>query len=380
MNTRKVGFHDHNYESLDDSSLKLQKLSCETFSSRQVQTAGIPPKYCPIYSNSFLSSKERGLMPTELCGNAIDCVGSSSSAFYAAEWLMGIPQVEYQLGAIPWSSSQTKSNRSSDSYLYDNSLKAYDLSRERLEPRNFGDAYRNELRSFPQSKEAGQDSAFTSSLSGLWQCVHDPYFHKEKKLAMTPVGVPLTPTGASSGSLVPNKTRIRWTPDLHERFVECVNHLGGAEKATPKGILKLMNSDGLTIYHIKSHLQKYRIAKYMPESSEGRLEKRVPTNGMEHLDSKNGMHITEALQIQLDVQRRLHEQLEIQRNLQLRIEAQGKKLQQMFEQHLKTSGSLFEPENSNILLPDEQQLNLDDIPILDVEIGCDDTKLPSKIS
>jgi len=26
-----------------------------------------------------------------------------------------------------------------------------------------------------------------------------------------------------------NKTRIRWTQDLHEKFVECVNRLGGAD-------------------------------------------------------------------------------------------------------------------------------------------------------
>jgi SHAQKYF class myb-like DNA-binding protein len=52
-----------------------------------------------------------------------------------------------------------------------------------------------------------------------------------------------------------NKTRIRWTQDLHEKFVECVNRLGGADKATPKAILKRMDSDGLTIFHVKSHLQ-----------------------------------------------------------------------------------------------------------------------------
>lgn len=33
----------------------------------------------------------------------------------------------------------------------------------------------------------------------------------------------------STGSVIQNKTRIRWTQDLHEKFVECVNHLGGAE-------------------------------------------------------------------------------------------------------------------------------------------------------
>ncbi|KAL5650582.1 hypothetical protein ACJX0J_041391, partial [Zea mays] len=117
---------------------------------------------------------------------------------------------------------------------------------------------------------------------------------------------------AAPGQGAPSKTRIRWTQDLHERFVDCVNKLGGADKATPKGILKLMNSDGLTIYHIKSHLQKYRIAKYMPVSStsEGKEKRAAAANDVQNLDPGTGMKITEALRVQLDVQRRLHEQLE----------------------------------------------------------------------
>ncbi|KAM7269678.1 hypothetical protein ACFE04_025175 [Oxalis oulophora] len=154
------------------------------------------------------------------------------------------------------------------------------------------------------------------------------------------------------------KPRLKWTADLHERFIEAVNQLGGADKATPKTVMKLMGISGLTLYHLKSHLQKYRLSKNLQghantNSAANKIgalsiaEERIPEPNVTHMNNLNtgpeqntggGLHINEALQMQIEVQRRLHEQLEVQRHLQLRIEAQGKYLQSVLEKAQDTLG------------------------------------------
>ncbi|KAK9051001.1 hypothetical protein SSX86_027626 [Deinandra increscens subsp. villosa] len=149
------------------------------------------------------------------------------------------------------------------------------------------------------------------------------------------------------------KPRLKWTPELHRRFVDAVTQLGGPEKATPKSLMRVMSIHGLTLYHLKSHLQKFRLGKIQqsPACSESKQEdldqihdfdaeiaddhKSDITSIDHNYETPNqineSLKIAQALQMQMEVQRKLHEQIEVQRHLQLRIEAQGKYLQSVLK-------------------------------------------------
>ncbi|XP_020103030.1 protein PHR1-LIKE 2-like [Ananas comosus] len=141
------------------------------------------------------------------------------------------------------------------------------------------------------------------------------------------------------------KPRLRWTADLHERFVDAVAQLGGPEKATPKTIMRTMGVKGLTLFHLKSHLQKYRLGKqsgkemteqskdaaYLSEAqSSANLSPRVATP-----DVNEGQEVKEALRAQMEVQRKLHEQVEVQKHVQIRMEAYKKYIDSLLDKAYK---------------------------------------------
>ncbi|XP_052175799.1 protein PHOSPHATE STARVATION RESPONSE 1-like isoform X2 [Diospyros lotus] len=335
------------------------------------------PYHMGIFTAMEGGSRQHKTRNPNPSGTILTRLGSPASSFYATELYMGFPQYEYPTGN-PTLCSQQPATCDLQTPPYQSSVESLYFGGPDQQPDpNFQSetGLQSGLKSPFSVYQSCNELSETQRILLLKKKLLDDFDTSERRYPSNPfegnqdpnasetaynpqlehLGQSARPSGVTaaasinSGAAISSKTRIRWTQELHDRFVECVNRLGGADKATPKQIQKLMDKEGLTIFHIKSHLQKYRIAKHMPEHAEGRSEKRTSLTDVAQIEMKAGMQIREALQIQLDVQRRLHEQLE--RNLQLRIEEQGRQLKMMFDQQQRTNRSLFEMQNSDITSP-----------------------------
>ncbi|XP_078438233.1 protein PHR1-LIKE 2-like isoform X2 [Wolffia australiana] len=125
--------------------------------------------------------------------------------------------------------------------------------------------------------------------------------------------------------------------------------IGGftSHEATPKTIMRTMGVKGLTLFHLKSHLQKYRLGKQSnKEASEPSKDAVYPMEGpssstnslsprVQLRDANEGNEVKEALRAQMEIQRRLHEQVEVEKHLQIRMDSQEKYLNSLFERAIK---------------------------------------------
>ncbi|GJN39047.1 hypothetical protein PR202_gb28141 [Eleusine coracana subsp. coracana] len=154
---------------------------------------------------------------------------------------------------------------------------------------------------------------------------------------------PMCVQGDSGGLVLTTdpKPRLRWTAELHDRFVDAVAQLGGPDKATPKTIMRVMGVKGLTLYHLKSHLQVHLmfVAAAVIQAMEMQRNVASSSGAMARSMSDRSVNVNEALRIQMEVQRRLHGELEVQKHLQMRVEAQGKYMQSILEKAYQAVGS-----------------------------------------
>ncbi|CAL5364071.1 unnamed protein product [Camellia sinensis] len=218
-------------------------------------------------------------------------LGSPSSAFFATERYMGFPQYEYQSGN-PIVPSQQPENydlhtpsylSTGDSFYFDTPEQEDPNSQSKLalqsdakshfcSNKNYGSderSYKTPCNNFSETEHifllkrkllGDFDNSDMRHPSIPFERNRDLSHEHLRQSAARPAGG-VSVTSGNTGSAISSKTRIRWTQDLHDHFVECVNHLGGAEK-------------------------KYRIAKYMPDSAEGKSERKNNMNDAAQIDIK----------------------------------------------------------------------------------------------
>jgi hypothetical protein len=250
MNTKKIKLHDHHYNGMmplrDPSPAPQPPASFTGLSSPFYQGFASYAAHQQHQQQGGAGWPREEYMPAAPTKPAFaqSCVGSSTAAFYAAENHLGMAQFDCSpLGMFPptttpfWSSADSELYRPLDppSMLraldHSSSVRTYYVRPQRLDAAEVlmpSPTQRQQERAHHHhhgllAKVAARESPSSSLQSQVDQ-------HQPARSLMT---APATAShaGTSNSNAAPSKTRIRWTQDLHERFVECVNQLGGADSA-----------------------------------------------------------------------------------------------------------------------------------------------------
>ncbi|KAF8752715.1 hypothetical protein HU200_011900 [Digitaria exilis] len=140
---------------------------------------------------------------------------------------------------------------------------------ELLNPRKAGGAFQPFEKEKRAELPASSTTAASSAVEGADKCDEDKAStdtaekHSEKGMDKDAKG-----KDNKGSKEAPNrKPRRCWAPELHRRFLQALQQLGGSHVATPKQIRDLMKVDGLTNDEVKSHLQKYRLHTRRPNTT-----------------------------------------------------------------------------------------------------------------
>nr|POF10844.1 isoform 2 of myb family transcription factor phl5 [Quercus suber] len=178
-----------------------------------------------------------------------DSFKSLASAFHAAETYMEFQQkYEHQVGNSP-SASQFPTY---DSHILSSCQSSGDnnCSTDSAEQSSSNFDFKDSLQSLVKSHLCSNYYCYSSEMSNMVTSNNSgkPFPHDQNMLlcenaafVRRQLSVPdhanqaLNVCQSSSTRPAPsNKKRIKWTQDLHEQFVKCVNRLGGAEKISER--------------------------------------------------------------------------------------------------------------------------------------------------
>ncbi|XP_077217653.1 uncharacterized protein LOC143852027 isoform X2 [Tasmannia lanceolata] len=160
--------------------------------------------------------------------------------------------------------------------------------------------------------------------------------------------------------------RLRWTTELHHQFLDSVTRLGGPHKATPKAIMRTMGVMGLTLFHLKSHLQKYRLGMksskdpsekskyaYYLSAAQGNNSSTPP--GVLTPDMNEDYGVEEALRGQMEGHTKWHEQLEM--HVEAVITVQKRYLNLLLEKAIELlSKEIVEATHKELSEPDTKEV------------------------